>query len=192
MTRLFTGTLILGAGLALIAALSPLQAQTPQATTPQAATPAAVIETRTYDNWTVSCRAAPEAKSGKACSTELRMVKETDGKKTILLHWVFGFQNNKLMSVISVPTGLLLAPGIEMKMGSVRQIKVALSQCAPSHCEAVLPSDEALYKDLALVPQTEVTVVILDGRALKYAVNMKGLDKALDDIRRNAAATKAR
>ncbi len=151
-------------------------------------TPPAAIETRTYDNWTVSCRAGQDPGAAKACSGELHMTQEKDGKKTILLHWVFGVQNGKLLSVLSVPTGILLGPGLELKLGTARQMKIPLSQCDPTHCEAVLPSDEALYKDLALVSQSEITLNLIDGRSMKYAVNMKGLDKTLDDIRRSTIA----
>ena len=60
----------------------------------------------------------------------------------VVFTWVIGRQEGKLMSAISVPPGLQIPPGVEVKIGDKETRKLGFSICQPDHCEALLPLEE--------------------------------------------------
>jgi invasion protein IalB len=93
-----------------------------------------------------------------------------------------GHQDGKLASAISVPSGIQIPPGMEIKIGDKEARKVGFSICMPDHCEALLPLEDTVVKSLSAAPTTEITVRAVNGADAKFTVNMKGFVQALADL----------
>ena len=86
------------------------------------------------------------------------------------------------MSAISVPSGVQIPPGVEVKIGDKETRKLGFSICQPDHCEALLPLEESVVKSLVAAPTTEVSVHAVNGAVAKFTVNMKGFAQAVADL----------
>ncbi len=158
-------------------------AQPADKTTP--AEPAKIrrAETIVDDNWTVTCALTDQSGAKKQCSAVLRIGQtEKDGAQRIVFSWVLGRQEGRLQSVFSVPSGVLIQPGVEVKIGDKETRKLVYSLCQPDHCESVLPLDEVMVKGLSAAATTEVTIYAVNGASAKFTVNMKGFAQALADL----------
>ena len=140
-------------------------------------------ETIVDDNWTVTCTQTDQSGAKRQCAAVLKIV-ETDknGGQRVVFTWVIGRQEGKLVSAISVPTGVQIPPGMEVKVGEKEPRKLAYSICQPDHCEAVLPLEEPALKSLSAAPTTEITIHAVNGAAAKFTVNMKGFVQAMADL----------
>lgn len=140
-------------------------------------------ETIVDDNWTVTCAQTDQAEAKRLCSAALKIA-QTDkaGAQRVIFTWVIGHQEGKLASAISVPSGVQIPPGMEIKIGDKESRKVGYSICTPDHCEAMLPLEETLVKSLSVAPTTEITIRAVNGADAKFTVNMKGFAQALADI----------
>jgi invasion protein IalB len=140
-------------------------------------------ETIVDDNWTVTCALTDQSGAKKQCSAVLRIAQtDKNGAQRIVFFWVLGRHDGKLESIISVPTGVLISPGVEVKIGDKETRKLGYSACQPDHCEAVLPLDEVMVKSLGTAPTTEITIAAVNGATAKFTVNMKGFSQAVADL----------
>jgi invasion protein IalB len=173
--------------LSLVPAPVLAQSAQPADKAPVAAAPEPVkirrAETIVDDNWTVTCALTDQSGAKRQCSAVLRIA-ETDksGAQRIVFSWVLGHQEGKLASVFSVPSGVLIPPGVEVKIGDKETRKLGYSLCQPDHCESVLPLDDLMVKSLSAAPKTDVTIYAVSGAAAKFTVNMKGFTQALADL----------
>jgi invasion protein IalB len=154
---------------------------------PAAASPEAAkirrAETIVDDNWTVTCALTDQSGAKRQCSAVLRIAQtDKSGAQRIVFSWVLGRQEGKLASVFSVPSGVLIQPGVEVKIGEREPRKLGYSLCQPDHCESVLPLDDLMIKSLSAAPTTDVTIYAVNGAAAKFTVNMKGFTQALGDL----------
>ena len=129
---------------------SPVIAQTAApADKTQPAEPAKIrrAETIVDDNWTVTCALTDQSGAKKQCSAILRIAQtEKNGAQRVVFSWVLGRQEGKLESVFSVPSGVLIQPGVEVKIGDKETRKLVYSLCQPDHCESILPLDDVMVK----------------------------------------------
>jgi len=140
-------------------------------------------ETIVDDNWTVTCALTDQSSAKKQCSAILRIAQaDKNGAQRIVFSWVLGHQDGKLESVLSVPSGVLIQPGLEVKIGEKETRKLVYSLCQPDHCESVLPLDEMMVKGLSAASTTEVTIFAVNGSTAKFTVNMKGFAQAIADL----------
>jgi invasion protein IalB len=140
-------------------------------------------ETIVDDNWTVTCALTDQSGAKKQCSAVLRITQtDKNGAQRVVFTWVLGHQDGKLASVLSVPPGVLIQPGVEVKIGDKETRKLLYSLCQPDHCETILPLDEVMLKGLGAAPTTEVTVYAVNGATAKFTVNMKGFSQAIADL----------
>jgi invasion protein IalB len=179
--------------LSLSLAPAPVLAQTAQPAdkAPAAAAPAATpepakirrAETIVDDNWTVTCALTDQSGAKRQCSAVLRIAQtDKNGGQRVVFSWVLGHQEGKLASIFSVPSGVLIQPGVEVKIGDKETRKLGYSLCQPDHCESVLPLDDVMVKSLSAAPTTDVTIYAVNGAAAKFTVNMKGFAQALADL----------
>jgi invasion protein IalB len=140
-------------------------------------------ETIVDDNWTVTCALTDQSGAKKQCSAILRIAQtDKNGAQRVVFTWVLGRQDGKLESVLSLPSGVLIQPGVEIKIGDKETRKLVYSLCAPDHCETVLPLDEVMVKGLSAASTTDVTIYLVNGASAKFTVNMKGFAQALADL----------
>jgi invasion protein IalB len=167
-------------------AAAPVLAQTAQpADKTPAAEPAKIrrAETIVDDNWTVTCALTDQSGAKRQCSAVLRIAQaDKNGAQRVVFSWVLGRQDGKLESVFSVPSGVLIQPGVEVKIGEKETRKLVFSLCQPDHCESILPLDDLMVKSLSAASSTEVTIYAVNGSTAKFTINMKGFAQALADL----------
>ena len=182
MTRLLSSFAL--AVLSLVPAPALAQTAQPADKTPPAE-PAKIrrAETIVDDNWTVTCALTDQSGAKKQCSAVLRIAQaDKNGAQRVVFPWVLGRQDGKLESVFSVLSGVLIQPGVEVKIGEKETRKLVYSLCQPDHCESVLPLDEVMVKGLSAASTAEVSIYLVNGATAKFTVNMKGFSQALADL----------
>jgi invasion protein IalB len=165
-------------------AAAPVAAQNPQPAD-KPAEPAKIrrAETIVDDNWTVTCALTDQTGDKKQCSAVLRIAQtDKSGAQRVVFSWVLGRQEGKLESVFSVPSGVLIQPGVEVKIGEKETRKLVYSLCQPDHCESVLPLDDMMVKGLSAASTAEVTIFAVNGATAKFTVNLKGFTQAIADL----------
>lgn len=144
-------------------------------------------EILTFDNWRVTCQENAQSGGKRTCTGQLNIAVKAQNQGAqpqVVFTWLLGLNEGKAISVFQVPTGVLIAPGMEMKIGSKFDHKEGYRACAPQLCEVTLPMTDAFVKSAIAAATSEFTISALDGRKLKFTVNMKGFDKALAEVRK--------
>jgi invasion protein IalB len=146
-------------------------------------TPAAVKIKRTEiiaaDNWTVTCTVADQPNAKRHCSAELRILKTENNQQIAVFAWIVALQDAKATSAISVPSGVLIGPGVQMKVDDKEPKSFVFNACQPDHCEVLIPLDEATVKSLLSATTAEFTVTASNGNSAKFTANVKGFEEAL-------------
>ena len=152
-------------------------------------------ETIVYDSWTVTCHEGGTAK--KTCLATLQVLDKD--RRQVLLRWQIGLDKAyRLTTAIDVPMGLLVTDdktqtrssgisikqGVELKLGDRPVRNLAFRMCDTQRCEASTPIDDAFLKDAGAATTAAATVYTEDGRAVPFAMQFKGIDKALALVRR--------
>lgn len=133
-----------------------------------------------YDNWTVTCREFADKR--RNCSAVLQVVQQQNSQ--VLFVWVLGKSNEgKLVSVLQTPTGVTLAPGVEVKLARGAPRKATYVNCDPSRCEATLELDDAFIRDASATETVEATMYSNAGQGVKFTLPFKGFDKAAAAVR---------
>ena len=164
--------------------------QTPAApppTTPPAAAaaPAPPVRTETivYDNWTVTCRDTVTGNVKKTCSATFQMTNQE--RNQVIFTWLLGRNaEGALVSVMQVPTGILIQRGVEFKIGNGAMKKLNFVMCDSQRCEASIQMDDALTKEMAAAQTAVATIFTPDGKGINFNMNPKGIDKAIGSIPR--------
>jgi invasion protein IalB len=164
------------------------QPAAPQAPAPAAGQqPAAPVQPQpirteilAHDNWTVTCREFADKR--RNCSAVLQVVQQQNNQ--VLFVWVLGKNNDgKLMSVLQTPTGVTLAPGVEIKLSRGAARKATFVNCDTSRCEATLEVDDAFIRDASASDNVEATIYSNAGQGVKFTLPFKGFDKAVAGVR---------
>lgn len=187
-----------GLGLCLLAAL-PAAAQTKPAAGQPAAQPSAQpaaqppapppepvrTEILKFDNWTVTCQEFTQPATRKACVGQLQVVRAQTGQVVFALRVSYTEPNAPGgMAAFQTPTGILLTKGVSVKFGKLEPRLFTLTSCEPTHCLATVPLDATLLRDLSANEAMEVTVFGSNGEGLKFAVPIKGFDRANAALKR--------
>ena len=140
-------------------------------------------ETVAIEGWMVTCRESEGAK--RSCSAELRVLQsDANNQQRVIFNWIIGLNEGKALTILQVPTGILVQPGVELRIASKEVRKVPYTLCDQVKCEAVIVMDEAFVRDVTTAATTEVVIQATDGRGLTFGMNTKGFDKVLAEIRR--------
>jgi invasion protein IalB len=161
---------------------APAQPAAPQQAAPTApAQPQPVrTEITPHDNWTVTCRDFADKR--RACSAVLQVVQQQNNQ--VLFVWVLGKNNEgKLVSVLQTPTGVTLAPGVEVKLARGATRRATYVNCETNRCEATLDMDDAFIRDASGSESVEATLYSNAGQGVKFTLPFKGFDKALAAVR---------
>ena len=130
------------------------------------------------DNWTVTCTTADQPNAKRRCSAELRIAQTENGAQRVVFTWIVALQDGKPTSVVSAPSGVLIGPGVQMKVGDKDAKSYPFTLCQPDHCEAVIPLDEASIKALLAASSADFFVVAVNGASVKFSAALKGFDEA--------------
>ena len=165
------------------AAPAPAQPGAGGGATPAAPTPPPPQPIRTeitvHDNWTVTCREFADKK--RTCSGLLQVQAQNN---QVVFAWIVGKNNDgKIMSVLQTPTGISIAPGVEVKPAKGPVRKGVYVNCETSRCEATLDMDDAFTRDVSGSEQVEASLFSNTGQGVKFTLPFRGFDKALAAVR---------
>jgi invasion protein IalB len=165
-------------------------AASPAAGAPAGAAPAdqpapAPIPWRTeilaFDNWTVTCREfSPDVASRKICSATLQIVQS--GTNQAFFNWTLRADEGRLVNVFQTPTGVLIAPGLELRFGASSR-RIPFVSCDSGHCLASAPMDDGFLGDTSSAETVEAVIAGSGGKGVQFRFPVKGFDKALAALR---------
>ena len=129
-----------------------------------------------FDNWNVTCRDFAEGKRKHICFANLQIVQQNSGQ--VVFTWTIGYDDdNKLMMNIQTPTGVAIAPGVELKLAKGTRT-VPYTSCEQGNCIASAPMDAAATREIGASQNIEAVVHSTRGGAVNFTIPMKGYDKA--------------
>jgi invasion protein IalB len=134
------------------------------------------VEILNFDNWAVTCNEFADGPRSKRCSALLQIMQQNTNQTVFT--WTVGLDERKqLMAVMQTPTGVVLAPGIEFKIGKLTQ-KVPFTSCEPGRCIATIAVDANLLREMTASPTAEATIQGSQGNTVQFSIQMKGFDRA--------------
>jgi invasion protein IalB len=169
-------------------------AQAPAAQAPAAQAPAAPspppppIPTRTeilnFENWVVTCNEFAEGPRTRACSALLRILQQNTNQ--VVFSWTLAMDNNKqLITVMETPTGVAIAPGVELRIGKSPARKIPFASCDSGRCVATATMDANLLREMTTSPTAEAIIQGSQGNTVQFNIQMKGFDKAYTVLSRS-------
>ncbi len=164
----------------------PAPQQLAQASPSGGSPPSVRTETITYGEWTVACRYTDK----KVCSATLPMVLQEQNQNVEVGGWIIAHNNQgALLSVLQTPqinVGVLIAKGIELKLGNNRPHHINYVVCGPRRCEASLPMDEALIRESIAAANSAASITLWKSDGTAFTINIasiRGIDKAIAAVR---------
>ena len=190
--RISTGVLafVMGCGTGALAQ-TPAQrpAQTAQPAAPQAQQPPAPpqqpsrTELLNFDNWTVTCQEFGEPAQRRSCYATLQVTQQ--GTANVVLAWLIAApEKTRLVSTLHLPTGVFIAPGVDLKLGAAPIRKLPYSKCEPQRCEANLAVEEAVFREASAAETGTAAIQGSGGQTINISFPMKGFDKAMAALRK--------
>jgi invasion protein IalB len=165
--------------------IAPPHANQPQTTGQQTAAvqpaPAAPqvptrVEILNFDNWAVTCNEFADGPRSKRCSALLQIMQQNTNQTVFT--WTVGLDERKqMMAVMQTPTGVVIAPGIEFKIGKLTQ-KIPFTSCEPGRCIATITVDANLLREMTASQTAEATIQGSQGNTVQFNIQMKGFDRA--------------
>jgi invasion protein IalB len=156
------------------------QATPPQATAPKpgaATLPSQKTETINYENWILTCREFLDGPKKRSCSITVAVQKQ-DTNQIILALTVQPNEQGQTVVSIQTPTGVAIAPGVELKLEKAAARKLAFDFCEPSRCSASLIADKNFLREASLAASLALVIQSSDGKPVNFEFPIKGFDKA--------------
>ena len=156
-----------------LAQASPAAAPKPGATT----LPSQKTETINYENWILTCREFLDGPKKRNCSITVAVQKQ-DTNQIVLALTVQPNEQGQMVASIQTPTGVAIAPGVELKLEKAGARKFAFDFCEPSRCSASLIADKNFIREASLSASLAVVIQSSDGKPVNFEFPIKGFDKA--------------
>jgi invasion protein IalB len=169
------------------AAKAPAPAPTAAATAPSGPIR---TETINYDNWTVTCRDTADGKSKKVCMATIPMRVQQQNQEIVLGAWLIAHNNEghlvSLVQTTQIDIGVLIAKGVELKLGNGKSYKLNFVDCNPRRCESNLVMDDAVIREIVAAANDRVSVTFWKTDNTEASITLasiKGVDMAIAAIR---------
>ena len=165
--------------------VAPADAARPPARLPQR------TETLRFDNWVVMCHEFADTPKKRNCNAELH-AEDTSNAHIVIVLTLFMNDSKQLIGVVQTPTGVLLAPGVEIKLDNeagdkakenLPAKKFVFESCETNRCIASLTLDSAFIREATAASTTTVTIRAINGNAAQYTFSIKGFDKAYGQLK---------
>ncbi len=172
------------------AARSPPQAPAAPAAPAQPQQPAAAppkIPTRTeilnFDNWVVTCNEFVEPNT-RVCTALLQIMQQNTNQP--VFSWTVALDNGKqAITIMQTPTGVVIPPGVELRIGKSAARKISFANCDSGRCIATMTMDANLLRDMTTTPTAEAVIQGSQGNTVQFNIQMKGFDKAYAIVSRS-------
>jgi len=153
---------------------SATSAQAPAATPPPIPTRTEILN---FENWAVTCNEFADAPKTRHCAALLQILQQNTNQ--IVFTWTVAMDDRKqLVSVMQMPTGVVIAPGVELRVGKSPVQKIPFASCDPGRCIATANIDANLLREMTSSPTAEAVIQGMQGNAVQFNIQMKGFDKA--------------
>jgi invasion protein IalB len=153
-----------------------------QVNTGQAAQAAAPpqVPTRTeilnFENWAVTCNEFTDPKA-KRCSALLQILQQNTSQ--VVFTWTVAMDDRKqLVAVMQTPTGVVIQPGVELRIGKLPAQKIPFASCDTGRCVASATVDANLLREMTTSPTAEAVIQGSGGNTVQFNIQMKGFDRA--------------
>jgi invasion protein IalB len=151
---------------------NPAAAQAP--TPPQIPTRTEILN---FENWAVTCNEFADAPRAKHCSALLQILQQNTNQ--IVFTWTVAMDDHKqLVAIMQTPTGVVIPPGVELKVGKSPAQKIPFASCDPGRCIATAPVDANLVREMTTSPTAEAIIQGSQGNTVQFNIQMKGFDRA--------------
>lgn len=176
------------------AALRYAQAQAPaQAPQQTPAAPTAPIRTEIlrFDSWTATCHEFAEAARKRTCNAQMQIQvqqqqqqQQQAGAGHVALTWTLFINDQKqLVMVLQTPTGVTIAPGVELTLDKAPKRTIPFESCDTGSCTASHVVDNNLMRELSAAANVQLTIRALNGNGVNFNFPVKGTDKAVNYLR---------
>jgi invasion protein IalB len=148
--------------------------QAPAPTTPQIPTRTEILN---FENWAVTCNEFADAPRVKRCSALLQILQQNTNQ--VVFTWTVAMDDHKqLVAILQTPTGVVIAPGVELRVGKLPPQKIPFASCDPGRCIATAPVDANLVREMTTSPTAEAAIQGSQGNTVQFNIQMKGFDRA--------------
>lgn len=162
--------------------LAPPASPSQPAGAPSVATPrhrVQVSDQRTHGDWRHACLNRDDG--ARTCSIVQSLLhRET---RQLLVSWRIIGGGTSLTSVWQTPQNVLVSSGLRIDAGLPEPILVPYQNCNASHCVSSVRLADAFVDRMKNVSELAVTMVLADGKTLRFPISTKGLAAAIEDLR---------
>lgn len=139
-------------------------------------------ERTVLDSWILTCQEVVGDAKSRRCSATLSIIEEQS--KQVAFLWTIGKNAaGAPTAVLTTPTAINLTSGLELRIGKGAVRKLAYWSCDANSCEASMPLDEGLLKDACTGEDASATIVMRDGRTVRFSIINKGFERAVAAVR---------
>jgi len=146
-------------------------------------------ESKAVDAWQVNCNFGKNNQK-LGCSAILKITQKiaakTDKDKPqdslVMLWQISKGRDGSYVSSIQTPTGVLIKPGVQLKLASVHGVTLTYVACDSTACTAGAVMDDHLLQQAKKAQTAEIILQSIDGKAYTYSFSPKGIDKAIQEI----------
>jgi invasion protein IalB len=130
-----------------------------------------------FDNWIVTCNEFQDGSTTRKCSALLEVIQ--DKTQRPVFSWTIEVNEKKqLISVFQTPTGVAIAPGVQLRIGKSPARTIPFASCETGHCVATTVVDANLLREMTTSPTAQAVIQGLQGNIVEFNIQMKGFDKA--------------
>lgn len=150
------------------------------------------IEILRFDNWAVTCNEFADTPNKRACNAELHAEgSASGGARVIIVLTLYINDAKQLVGVLRTPTGVMLAPGVELKFDEAGDKtgenagvnKFIYESCETNGCVATSILDSAFIRHATSAPATTVIMRAANGGTVQFKLPIQGFDKAYDQLK---------
>jgi invasion protein IalB len=137
-----------------------------------------------FDNWTVTCLYFVEGPKKHSCSARLQVQVQQSGTTQTLMAWtVYPNESNQFVTDLQTPTGVSIAPGVQVEFDKKAKRTLAFDSCDTGHCTAVSTMDNAFIHDVSTAQAAEIAIHAQNGQTIQFNIPLKGFDKAYAQLK---------
>jgi invasion protein IalB len=131
-----------------------------------------------YQDWQLICPASKD--KDKHCEIIQDVVNEKIGRRVARISMGYIKQEKQPSLMLTVPLGVLLEPGLGLKLGVEDMKAYPYKTCVDDGCVAIIPIDKKLDKSLIAAQDASLAVVTPqgDGKPISLPFSMKGFAQA--------------
>jgi invasion protein IalB len=143
-----------------------------------------------YQDWRLTCPSTKEKDA--TCRLSQDVVDSQSGQSIASLVYFKDVPKDKtkessMVLAVTVPLGVLLEPGVGMKLGADDMKVYQYKTCTQSGCIAVIPVNDDMLKTIKNAQVAELAVVGRDGKAVPLPFSIKGFTDAYDSYSNSEA-----